>query len=72
MVQQVPWSIEQDVREDADSVFVPVAQLPLADIGDVVEVGTTHSGTRPGHITALVEDDQRGDFYTVELDRPPT
>ena len=69
MAQQ-QWSIDQDVREDSDSVFVPAAQLPRAAIGDVVEFTSQHAGTRCGRVTALIEDGERGTFFTVGLDSP--
>jgi hypothetical protein len=70
MTQQAPWSIEQDVREDADSVFVPCDRLSGAGVGDLVEVGSAHAGRRCGRITAIVEDRRRGSFYTIQLDAP--
>ena len=70
MAQQ-QWSVDQDVREDADSVFVPAEQLPHGAIGDVVRFTSGHAGTRSGRITALVTDGERGTFFTVGLDRPP-
>ena len=64
------WSLDQDVRADADSVFVPAEQLPGAAVGDAVTFRTDH-GARAGRVTALVEDVERGAFVAVELDQPP-
>jgi hypothetical protein len=68
MSQQHEFSIDQDVREDADSVFVPAEHLPRAAIGDVVRFTSQHAGARCGRVTALVEDGERGTFFTVGLD----
>lgn len=64
------WSIDQDVREDAESVFVPAERLPRAAVGDVVQFNSEHVGTRSGQVTDLVDDDERGTFFTVRLDGP--
>ena len=41
MDQPSTWSIEQDVRADAESIFVPIEQLPDADTGDIVEISSS-------------------------------
>jgi hypothetical protein len=64
------WVIGQDVREDADSVFVPSEQLPLAEVGDAVTFTSELAGARTGRITGRLTDGRRGTFLTVELDRP--
>jgi hypothetical protein len=70
-----PWSIEHDVREDADSIFVPADLLPDARPGDAVEIAAA-SSTRPrprprhGVVADLVDDEARGEFVTVKLEPP--
>jgi hypothetical protein len=71
------WTIELETRQDALSIFVPVAALAQASVGDHVvihEPGRAHGdGTRTGIITVLTEDPVRGDFWSVEIDWvPPT
>jgi hypothetical protein len=56
------------VRADAEGLFVPLAELPHATIGDVVVVeGPERDAPRSGIITATTEadDDQ---FFRVKLD----
>lgn len=63
------WSVEFDVREDAASVFVPAAHLPDAAVGDVVTITSGEpSVLRRGRIADVVDDAQRGQFFTVSLD----
>ena len=62
-------SVDQDVREDAESVFVPAEHLPAARVGDVVRFSSEHAGRRSGHVTEVLSDHERGTFFTVELDR---
>lgn len=63
------WSVEFDVREDAASVFVPAEHLPDAAVGDVVTIASGEpSAERRGRITDVVDDAQRGRFFTVSLD----
>lgn len=70
MAQQNQWTLDRDIREDADSVFVPAEDLPLADVGDVVQFSTEQAARRRGHVTALVEDGELGPYFTVELESP--
>lgn len=65
------WSIEHDVREDADSIFVPAELLPDAQPGDGVVVASA-TATRPRHgvVADLVDDHARGEFVTVKLEPP--
>jgi len=62
------WSIEHEVRDDADSVFVPADLLPLAQPGDTVELTSGSDTTRAGRVLDIVQDDVRGAFVTVKLD----
>ena len=63
------WSVEQYVREDAESVFVPTGLLPRARAGDVVAITSSEPDvTRHGHITDTVADGERGTFVVVRLD----
>ena len=61
------WVVEQDVREDAESVFVPAELLPGAAVGDDVEFRSHHAGTRCGRIAAVVNDGERGNFVRVAI-----
>jgi hypothetical protein len=69
MPRQHEWSVDQDVREDAERVFVPADQLPEAGVGDVVRFTSQHASRRSGRVTELLTDQERGSFFTVELDR---
>jgi hypothetical protein len=64
------WSIQHEIREDAESVFIPADLLADAAIGDLVEIGSATSPTRSGHVIDRVHDVERGDFVTVKLDAP--
>jgi hypothetical protein len=64
------WIVEQHVRADAPSIFVPAEQLAGARSGDSVEVqapGDTAT-TRLGRISERVADNAGGQFFIVELD----
>ncbi len=63
------WSITQDVREDAPSVFVPASDLTGAVVGDGVEV-TTASSVRVGRIADIVDDAERGRYVVVSFEAP--
>lgn len=71
MAQPNQWSIDQDVREDAESIFVPVDQLPSGQTGDIVDFRSGPGGPRRGRVTARWHDGQRGTFLTVRLDDAP-
>lgn len=61
--------MEFDVREDAASVFVPAEHLPEAALDDVVTLTSGEpSALRRGRIVDVVDDAQRGKFFTVSLD----
>lgn len=63
------WSVELDVREDAPSVFVPAERLPDAVVGDhVVVTSAQPSAIRRGRIVEILDDPQRGRFFSVSLD----
>jgi len=71
MDQPSTWSIEQDVREDAESIFVPTEQLPDADTGDIVEISSsTPVARRRGRLVDRVDDAERGTFVVVRLEPP--
>ena len=63
------WRVErqQELREDADGLFIPAADLGDARVGDIVVV-TDGESERRGVVAALVEDDERGAFVRVSLD----
>jgi len=61
------WTIEQDVREDAERIFVPADLLAHALVGDEVTVrpvAPSHE-LRRGTVVDVVDDDVRGRFFTV-------
>ena len=61
------WTIEQDVREDAERIFVPADLLADAVVGDEVTVrpvAPSHE-LRRGTVVDVVDDDVRGRFFTV-------
>lgn len=63
-----PWRVErnQELRDDADGLFVPAADLPDAALGDAVVV--THGTTqRAGTVADLVDDPGRGRFVRITL-----
>ena len=63
------WSIEYQVHEDAESMFVPADLLPGAQTGDVVEITSVQpSVRRRGRVTGPLIADSAGDFVTVTLD----
>jgi hypothetical protein len=63
------WSIEYQVREDAESMFVPAELLPGAQTGDVVEITSVQPPVRRrGRVAGPVITDSAGDFITVTLD----
>lgn len=63
------WSVELDVREDADSMFVPADLLPDAAEGDIVTLTSSLPETvRRGRIVAELDDAVRGRFFNVSLD----
>ena len=60
------WSIEYQVREDAESMFIPAELLPDAEAGDVVEITSTQPAvTRHGEVAGPGVPDSAGDFITV-------
>ncbi len=61
------WTIEQDVREDAERVFVPAELLADAVVGDEVTVrpvAPSHD-VRRGSVVEVSEDEVRGRFFTI-------
>jgi hypothetical protein len=58
---------QQELREDADGLFIPVADLGDARVGDTV-VLTDGQTERRGVIASFVEDEERGAFVRVRLD----
>jgi hypothetical protein len=69
MSHQETWSIEYDVREDAESMFVPAQLLPHAQLGDLVELRSAQpAGTRQGRVADRFVDESRRQFVTVRFD----
>jgi hypothetical protein len=69
MPRQTDWSIEYDVREDAESMFVPAQLLPHAQPGDVVELRSAQPPTtRTGRVADRFDDESRRQFVTVRFD----
>jgi hypothetical protein len=63
------WSIEYQVREDAERMFVPADLLPNAEAGDVVEITSVQPFVRRrGRVAGPLIEDSAGDFVTVTLD----
>jgi hypothetical protein len=60
------WSIEYQVREDAESMFIPADLLPDAEAGDVVEITSAQpSVSRLGRVAGPAVADSSGDFVMV-------
>jgi hypothetical protein len=69
MSHQRTWSIEYDVREDAESMFVPAQLLPHAQPGDLVEMRSAQPPVlRRGRVADRFDDESRGEFVTVRFD----
>jgi hypothetical protein len=69
MSHQRTWSIEYDVREDAESMFVPAQLLPHAQPGDLVEMRSAQPPvSRRGRVADRFDDESRGEFVTVRFD----
>jgi hypothetical protein len=65
------WSIEYQVREDAESMFVPTDLLPSAEPGDIVEIRSTQpSVSRRGRVAGPPVADANGEFLTVTFETP--
>jgi hypothetical protein len=63
------WSIEYQVREDAESMFVPAELLPHAQPDDIVEITSAQPPvTRRGRVAGRAAADDRGEFVSVTLD----
>ena len=68
MAEQNRWTVEQQVREDAASVFVAEGDLAGAEIGDAVTITDPESGVmRAGRVSGRAEDPTRGCYLTIEL-----
>jgi hypothetical protein len=63
------WSVEQHVRADAESIFVPLDELAGATVGDTVDVDAPggEGPARLGRITEQVSDANRGEFFIVRI-----
>jgi hypothetical protein len=73
MSHQPSWSIEYDIREDAEDMFVPAQLLPHAQPGDPVELRSAQSAvTRQGRVAGRFDDEARGQFVTVRFDQRPS
>jgi hypothetical protein len=71
MPHPTTWSIEYQVREDAESMFVPTDLLPHAHPGDFVEITSAQPPvTRRGRLVGPADADAetRGEFVTVTFD----
>jgi hypothetical protein len=67
------WSIEQHVRADAESIFVPVAELAEGAVGDLVDIRSPEAdgAQHLGRIVEQVNDPTRGEYFIVRLDDAP-
>lgn len=63
------WRVErqQELRDDADGLFVPAEDLRDAAVGDHVVITDGHT-ERHGVVASVVTDDERGAFVRVTLD----
>jgi hypothetical protein len=69
MTERATWSIELDVREDAERMFVPVGLLPDAVVGDTVDVTSgAPRAVRRGRVVDEIDDARRGSFVTVSFE----
>jgi hypothetical protein len=69
MSRQRTWAIEYDVRDDAESMFVPAQLLPHARPGDLVEMRSEQPPvSRRGRVADRFDDESRGEFVTVRFD----
>ena len=60
------WSIEYQIREDAESMFVPVELLPDAEPGDIVEITSAQPAvSRRGRVAGPAVAGSSGNFVTV-------
>ncbi len=63
------WSIEYQVREDAERMFIPVELLPHAQPGDVVEITSEQPPvSRRGEVIGPADDDGHGEFLVVAFE----
>jgi hypothetical protein len=63
------WFIEYQVREDAESMFVPTELLPEAQPGDIVEIASAQPPvTRRGRVADRADADWRDEFVSVTFD----
>ena len=71
MTMQLPWSVEQRVRADAERVFVPADAARRATVGDPIEIVSPDAApTRTGRIIEFVDEGERGEFFVVDLEPP--
>ena len=60
------WSIEYQVREDAESMFIPAELLLGAQVGDIVEITSAQPPvSRRGVVAGPAGAESSGDFVTV-------
>ena len=66
---ETPQRIDFELREDADSIFVPVEHLAAGtSIGDEVVVTSTLTGvSHSGRVSHRLDDDTRGSYFTVTI-----
>lgn len=64
------WHVElrQELREDADRLFVPAADLDGAVVGDAVILTDEDGRTEHGTVIELLDDPSRGRFAVVSLE----
>jgi hypothetical protein len=64
------WKVElrQELREDADRLFIPVADLDGAVVGDAVVLTDDDGHTEHGNVIELIDDPSRGRFAVVSLE----
>jgi hypothetical protein len=63
------WSIDYQVREDAESMFIPAELLPQANPGDVVVVTSVQPPvTKRGRVAGPADDEGHGKFLIVAFE----
>jgi hypothetical protein len=61
--------VELDVRDDAESMFVPEEAIPDAEVGDdLTVVSRQPEAVRAGRVVEMLDDALRGRFARVTLD----
>ena len=69
MADATTWSIDYQVREDAESMFIPAELLPDANPGDLVVVTSVLPPvTKRGRVAGPADDEGHGKFVRVTFE----